>query len=49
MLAEQVLYRLSHTSSLFCSGYFGHGCVCAGGGGGSHKLFALAGLKPRSS
>jgi hypothetical protein len=24
-LAKQVLYRLSHTSSPFCSGYFGDG------------------------
>jgi hypothetical protein len=24
-LANQVLYCLSHTSSLFCSGYFGDG------------------------
>jgi hypothetical protein len=25
MLAEQVLYYLNHTSSPFCSGYFGDG------------------------
>jgi hypothetical protein len=40
-LAKQVLYCLGHTSSPFCSGYFGDGI--------SHELFAWAGLKPRSS
>jgi hypothetical protein len=34
LLALQVLYRLSHASSSFCSGYFGDGVL----------LLALAGL-----
>jgi hypothetical protein len=33
MLAKQVLYHLSHTSSPFCSGYFGDVEM------GSHELF----------
>jgi hypothetical protein len=37
----QALLHLSHTSSLFCSGYFGDG--------GSLKLFAQAGLQLPSS
>jgi hypothetical protein len=40
-LVRQVLYHLSHTSSPFFSGYFGDG--------GSHELFAWAGLKLQSS
>jgi hypothetical protein len=39
-LAKQVLYCLNHTSSPFCSGYFGDGW------GGSLKLFAQVGLEP---
>jgi hypothetical protein len=34
------LHGLSHTSSAFCSGYFGDG--------GSQELFVRAGLEPRS-
>jgi hypothetical protein len=40
-LKKQGLYCFRHTSSLFCSGYFG--------GGGPHKLFAWAGIKLWSS
>jgi hypothetical protein len=40
-LAKQMLYHLNHYSSSFCSGYFGDG--------GSHELFAWAGLGPQSS
>jgi hypothetical protein len=36
--AKQVLCKLSHTSSPFCSGYFGDGW--------SHEVFAWAGLEP---
>jgi hypothetical protein len=39
VLAKQALYYLSHTFSLFSSGYFGDG-------GGSYELFASAGLEP---
>jgi hypothetical protein len=39
--AKQVLYHLSHTSSPFCSDYFGEW-------GGSQELFAWAGLKLQS-
>jgi hypothetical protein len=38
MLAKQVLYLSSHTSSLFCSDYFLEM--------GSHELFAQIDLKP---
>jgi hypothetical protein len=37
LLAKQVLYCLSHTSSSFCSGYFGYF--------GFRKLFAQVGLE----
>jgi hypothetical protein len=41
MLAKQALYCLNHTLSPYCSVYF-EDC----GGGGSRKLFAMAGLEP---
>jgi hypothetical protein len=37
-LAKQVLYCLSHSSSSFCSGYFGDGGLC--------ELFVWADLEP---
>jgi hypothetical protein len=36
LLAKQLIYHLSHTSSPFCSGYFGEV--------GSHELFTYAGF-----